>query len=92
MAKSNMGKEKEIVSEKDKKPKEKIQQDPYDMTKCPDCSHNLQKCLIQQNYAMIICPNEECGYPFNQHENIEHMVYVDDNDVLEAARQRLANK
>ncbi|CAL9738521.1 hypothetical protein MOSE0_N13278 [Monosporozyma servazzii] len=72
--------------------KKKVEQDPHDVTRCPECDHNLQKCLIQQNYAMIICPNEKCGYPFNQHENIEHMVYVDDNDVLEAARQRLANK
>lgn len=61
-----------------------------DMTKCPDCGTPLQKCLIQQNYAMVLCPNETCGYPFNQHDNIENMVYVDDNDILDAARQRLA--
>ncbi|CAL9733040.1 hypothetical protein MOUN0_O12046 [Monosporozyma unispora] len=81
-----------MSGKEDKRPEEPTAKDGNDMTKCPDCGHVLQKCLIQQNYAMILCPNEECGYPFNQHENIEHMVYVDDNDVLEAAGQRLAKK
>ncbi|CAI4920826.1 CGH_3_HP_G0025570.mRNA.1.CDS.1 [Saccharomyces cerevisiae] len=29
---------------------------------CPDCNERLQKCLIQQNYAIIICPSLVCGY------------------------------
>lgn len=62
------------------------------LVKCPDCSELLQKCLIQLNYAMVICPNEKCGYPFNQHEIVDNLVYVDDNDILEVARLRLSKK
>ncbi|KAK5780660.1 uncharacterized protein PWA37_003307 [Arxiozyma heterogenica] len=62
------------------------------LVKCPDCGDLLQKCLIQQNYAMVICPNEKCEYPFNQHEIADNLVYVDDNDILEVARLRLSKK
>lgn len=76
----------------EKKTNDANQNTEDDMTHCPDCGTALEKCLIQQNYAIIICPNEECGYPFNQEENINNLVYVDDSDVLEAARQRLTKK
>ncbi|EDO16389.1 hypothetical protein Kpol_1051p39 [Vanderwaltozyma polyspora DSM 70294] len=58
---------------------------------CPECNENLQKCLIQQNYSMVICPNPKCVYPFNQKENIEGMNFVEENEVLEFAKQRLSN-
>lgn len=84
-----MSEEDEIKNNTDDNMKKK---DNEFIVKCPDCGELLQKCLIQQNYAMVICPNEKCGYPFNQQENIENLVYVDDSDVLEAARLRLSKK
>ncbi|AHY76935.1 AQG_2a_G0045820.mRNA.1.CDS.1 [Saccharomyces cerevisiae] len=59
---------------------------------CPDCNERLQKCLIQQNYAIIICPSLVCGYPFNQREVLENLTYVDDNDVLKVAKKRLSSR
>ncbi|QLQ82632.1 hypothetical protein HG537_0H03950 [Torulaspora globosa] len=56
---------------------------------CPQCGEFLQKCLIQQNYAMIICPSLQCAFPFNQNKAVDNIVYVDENEVLEVARQRL---
>lgn len=56
---------------------------------CPECGDFLQKCLIQQNYAMVICPNLRCGFPFNRTEALENIVYVDESEVLEVARHRL---
>ncbi|CCH60531.1 hypothetical protein TBLA_0D00210 [Henningerozyma blattae CBS 6284] len=64
------------------------QEDP---TKCPLCYSSLQKCLIQQNYAMIICPNVQCGYPFTTSENIDHILYVHEDEVLSVAESRLSN-
>lgn len=57
---------------------------------CPDCGDFLTKCLIQQNYAMVLCPNLRCGYPFNQNETSENVVYVEESEVLEVAKQRLS--
>lgn len=57
---------------------------------CPDCGENLKKCLIQQNYAMVICPNNQCGYPFNQNEALSNVVYVDESEVLAVAKKRLS--
>lgn len=68
---------------------------PYDhqsTIQCPDCGNHLKKCLIQQNYAMVICPNLECGYPFNQSEVINHIVHINDKDIIEVAKDRLSNK
>ncbi|CCC71092.1 hypothetical protein NCAS_0G02050 [Naumovozyma castellii] len=59
---------------------------------CPDCGSVLQKCLIQQNYAMVICPDEKCGYPFNQRRVQENLVYVDDSEVIPVAKQRLSDR
>lgn len=57
---------------------------------CPDCGENLKKCLIQQNYAMVICPNNKCEYPFNQNEVLSNVVYVDESEVLAVAKKRLS--
>ncbi|CAI4035951.1 hypothetical protein SMKI_14G1610 [Saccharomyces mikatae IFO 1815] len=59
---------------------------------CPDCNEKLQKCLIQQNYAIIICPSLTCGYPFNQRDILDNLTYVDDNDVLKVAKKRLSTR
>lgn len=57
---------------------------------CPQCGEFLQKCLIQQNYAMVICPSLQCAFPFNQNKPLDNLVYVDESEVLEVARQRLS--
>lgn len=59
------------------------------ITTCPECKSALQKCLIQQNYAMVICPSLTCGYPFNQAPVLDNLVYIDDKDVLDVAQRRL---
>lgn len=59
---------------------------------CPNCGGSLQKCLIQQNYAMVICIREDCGYPFNQNEVFDQLVYVDDQEILSVARKRLSQE
>ncbi|QLG74158.1 hypothetical protein HG535_0G00430 [Zygotorulaspora mrakii] len=59
---------------------------------CPDCTTNLKKCLIQQNYAVVICPNLDCGYPFNQTQAINNIVYVKEKEIIEVAKSRLADK
>ena len=64
--------------------------EPADITHCPTCGAALQKFLIQQNYAIVMCPKEDCGYPFNQEKNIDNIAYVDEKDVLEVAQQRLS--
>ncbi|AMD19398.1 HBR497Cp [Eremothecium sinecaudum] len=58
---------------------------------CPNCKETLQKCLIQQNYGIVICPNEECMYPFNEAEAIDQIVQVNDKEILQAAKMRLRN-
>lgn len=60
------------------------------ITNCPDCGGPLQKCLIQQNYAIVICVEEHCTYPFNQREVMDNLVYVYDPDIISVARQRLS--
>lgn len=57
---------------------------------CPDCGDFLSKCMIQQNYALVICPNLGCGYPFNQNEVSDNVVYIEESEVLEVAKQRLS--
>ncbi|CCF56173.1 hypothetical protein KAFR_0A07390 [Kazachstania africana CBS 2517] len=61
-----------------------------DSTTCPNCGQILQKCLIQQNYAIVICPSERCSYPFDQNEVLDQLSYVDETEVLDAAQQRLS--
>ncbi|AQZ12742.1 YNL162W-A [Zygosaccharomyces parabailii] len=61
-------------------------------TVCPDCGGPLQKCLIQQNYAIVICIKEDCGYPFNKKEVFDQLVYVDDQEILSVARKRLSQE
>ncbi|KAM3165017.1 hypothetical protein ACU8KH_00776 [Lachancea thermotolerans] len=56
---------------------------------CPQCGEELKKCLIQQNYSLIICPNEGCSYPFNEREAIDNIVYTKDAEILNAAKRRL---
>ncbi|CCD25640.1 uncharacterized protein NDAI_0F03220 [Naumovozyma dairenensis CBS 421] len=63
---------------------------PKQVKDCPECGTALQKCLIQQNYAFVMCPNDKCAYPFNQRENIQNLVYVDDGEVIDTATQRLS--
>ncbi|GAV50787.1 hypothetical protein ZYGR_0Z02100 [Zygosaccharomyces rouxii] len=60
------------------------------ITNCPDCGGPLQKCLIQQNYAIVICTKEDCPYPFNQREVMDNLVYVYDSDIISVAKQRLS--
>lgn len=56
---------------------------------CPQCETALRKCLIQQNYSLLMCPNEKCSYPFNEREIIENLVYTKDGEILDAAKRRL---
>lgn len=67
--------------------KDTIEQDD---THCPVCKSALQKFLIQQNYAIVICPKETCGYPFNQEHTLDNLVYIDENEILEVAQERLS--
>lgn len=62
------------------------------ITDCPDCNSPLQKCLIQQNYAIVICTKEDCPYPFNQRDVTGNLVYVYDSDIISVAKQRLSRK
>lgn len=71
---------------------EEMESSSEDTRICPECKNMLHKCLIQQNYAMILCPNTECGYPFNQKENLENIIYVDGLEVLEVATKRLSKE
>lgn len=68
----------------------KPEEEPVEYTHCPSCGTALQKFLIQQNYALVMCPKENCGYPFNQENNIDNIAYVDEKDVLEVAQERLS--
>ncbi|AGO13183.1 AaceriAFR032Wp [[Ashbya] aceris (nom. inval.)] len=61
------------------------------VARCPQCNTELRKCLIQQNYSIVICPNEQCMYPFNEAEVIQHLVQTSDKEILEAAKVRLKN-
>ncbi|AET40777.1 uncharacterized protein Ecym_6403 [Eremothecium cymbalariae DBVPG len=61
------------------------------VTECPHCSGKLRKCLIQQNFSIVICPNEECMYPFSDTDIINHIVQTNDKEILEAAKARLTN-
>ena len=58
-------------------------------TTCPECNSKLQKCLIQQNYAITICVNEKCQYPFRTNEVENNLSYISDKDILDAAKNRL---
>ncbi|CCE63700.1 hypothetical protein TPHA_0F02180 [Tetrapisispora phaffii CBS 4417] len=59
---------------------------------CPQCDSFLQKCLIQQNYAMVLCPNRECLYPFNEVSSTDNLFYVEGSEMLNAATERLSTK
>ncbi|SCV05247.1 LANO_0H03290g1_1 [Lachancea nothofagi CBS 11611] len=56
---------------------------------CPQCGEELKKCLIQQNYSVVMCSNLNCSYPFNEREMLSNTVYTKDADILEAAKKRL---
>ncbi|SCU96726.1 LAME_0F17216g1_1 [Lachancea meyersii CBS 8951] len=58
-------------------------------TKCPQCDVELKKCLIQQNYSMVMCPNLACSYPFNERDALSSTVYTKDSEILDAAKKRL---
>ncbi|CEP60991.1 uncharacterized protein LALA0_S02e04302g [Lachancea lanzarotensis] len=58
-------------------------------TKCPQCDGELQKCLIQQNYSLVLCTNLKCSYPFNEREVMDNIVYTKDSQILDAAKKRL---
>lgn len=64
--------------------------EPEDYSHCPICKTALQKFLIQQNYSLVMCPKDECNYPFNQEHNIDNIAYVDEKEILEVAQQRLS--
>ncbi|CAH00510.1 uncharacterized protein KLLA0_D07876g [Kluyveromyces lactis] len=65
---------------------------PKNDLKCPQCQSNLQRCLIQQNYAVTICTNETCQYPFNSNEIINDLSFISDRDILRAAKSRLEDE
>ncbi|SCW04017.1 LAFE_0H04082g1_1 [Lachancea fermentati] len=56
---------------------------------CPQCGSDLKKCLIQQNYSLVMCPQTDCSYPFNDSEVTENIVYTEDKEILKAAKSRL---
>ncbi|SCU87213.1 LADA_0E02674g1_1 [Lachancea dasiensis] len=57
--------------------------------KCPQCGQDLRKCLIQQNYSLVMCTNLNCSYPFNERDALSNTVYTKDAEILEAAKKRL---
>ncbi|KAK9375554.1 uncharacterized protein V1513DRAFT_463689 [Lipomyces chichibuensis] len=57
---------------------------------CPDCGQlTLRKCLIHENFALILCVDKTCGYPFAEDDIREHIVRVTSRQTLEAARRRM---
>lgn len=61
-------------------------------TKCPQCGSELEKCLIQQNYSIIMCANTECSFPFNEDQVSKSIAYTDDKEILKAAKDRLESE
>ncbi|SCU80039.1 LAMI_0B00584g1_1 [Lachancea mirantina] len=59
--------------------------------RCPQCDSELKRCLILQNYSMVICPNIQCEFPFNEHKTLDGIVYTEDKEILSFAKQRLEN-
>lgn len=59
------------------------------VTKCPQCHSELRKCIIQQNFSIVICINEKCAYPFNEERVIDQLVPTTDKEIIEAAKSRL---
>lgn len=57
---------------------------------CPLCNTPLQKFLIQQNYSIVMCPKEDCEYPFNQEENFDNILYIDDKEIGMVARHEFS--
>lgn len=57
---------------------------------CPMCNTPLQKFLIQQNYSIVMCPKEDCEYPFNQEENFDNILYIDDKEIATVARHEFS--
>ncbi|KAK9365399.1 hypothetical protein V1509DRAFT_642739 [Lipomyces kononenkoae] len=59
---------------------------------CPDCGQRtLRKCLIQEEFALILCVDKSCGYPFAQTNIMDYIVRVRTDEILEAARRRMLN-
>ncbi|KAK9494132.1 hypothetical protein V1508DRAFT_460729 [Lipomyces doorenjongii] len=57
---------------------------------CPDCGQlTLRKCLIHENFAIILCVDKACGYPFAEDDIRIHIVPVTSRQILEAARRRM---
>ncbi|KAK9387470.1 hypothetical protein V1515DRAFT_586258 [Lipomyces mesembrius] len=57
---------------------------------CPDCGQlTLRKCLIHENFALVLCVDKACGYPFAEDDIREHIVRVTSRQTLEAARRRM---
>ena len=57
---------------------------------CPNCKTPLQKFLIQQNYSIVMCPKEDCEYPFDQEENFDNILYIDDKEISTVARHEFS--
>ncbi|KAK9236963.1 hypothetical protein V1525DRAFT_389015 [Lipomyces kononenkoae] len=59
---------------------------------CPDCGQRtLRKCLIHDEFALVLCVDKSCGYPFAQTNIREYIVRVPTSEILEAARRRMLN-
>ncbi|SMN19822.1 similar to Saccharomyces cerevisiae YNL162W-A Putative protein of unknown function [Maudiozyma saulgeensis] len=80
----------EAVKSSEKNVPKEVKNVPEDYTHCPICKTPLQKFLIQQNYSLVMCPKEDCNYPFDQEQNIDNISYIDEKEMLEVAQQRLS--
>ncbi|KAK9451303.1 uncharacterized protein V1518DRAFT_408202 [Limtongia smithiae] len=58
---------------------------------CPECGkHTLRRCLIQEDFALLMCIDVSCVYPFGDQSMMrDNIVAVCQNEILEHARQRM---
>ncbi|KAK9466730.1 hypothetical protein V1512DRAFT_247942 [Lipomyces arxii] len=63
---------------------------PVNSKICPDCKQSsLRRCLIQKKFAIVICIDKKCAYPFGNDDILKNILYVKEEEVLHNCRQHL---
>ncbi|KAH3901452.1 uncharacterized protein SCDLUD_002947 [Saccharomycodes ludwigii] len=61
-------------------------------TKCPNCKSDLVNCLINQNQSLVICPNQQCLYPFDQNRVDNEIFYVTNEELSKIVSEKVTMK
>ncbi|KAK9457337.1 hypothetical protein V1511DRAFT_514748 [Dipodascopsis uninucleata] len=57
---------------------------------CPECGKiTLARCMVQEEYAIVMCTDKKCVYPFGEQSLDQYIIHVSREDLLKSAMERM---